>query len=453
DNLLVKIYEQYKLNNPDSHGDFATRILNDLLPGGEDVITKLTAQNVVELMSYAQDSSTLLTFNVGNKVSGVDIQPNHAYTVLGFDANGNIKIQDPQTNKIITVDKTKYEALDAQIEGKTFALDGIVDGSKGRFVAGSEWESAGDTIRRIRAKNEKFISQLDEAHKITIGGREFFATEAQKAEYNKMLASFDGKVEPEVAQQLVMSDVMLPEALAKLGGIDISDCKTQEQVFKKLVEAYIENDGIFDKLGLDQNYIDAYLSRDSLTHSLSTKNGMSGDKIVHEICKALAGKLEDDESFAQEWSKYCSTSEVYKQYSTMVKVYETELKNTLGSNYQYLRNAEHLIFRILQRDSIVDTSSLANKELSMDLSGYDVDDLPTFIDNLAKLISEVNAGSRVIEFDSEGEAPPVEFMNGILMITKDPKTGKIMIETYEYKFSQGQKWDTHADYIPQAPSW
>jgi len=84
--------------------------------------------------------------------------------------------------------------------------------------------------------------------------------------------------------------------------------------------------------------------------------------------------------------------------------------------------------------------------------GYDQRYIYAHIDNELVEISNIKSKPNDIRFDSSGGAF-IDFMNGQLMISKDPKTGEIKIETYEYKFHESQKWSRDADYIPQKPSW
>ena len=463
DNVLDKIYEVYCDDN--SIKGLTTEFMDAMFPGCDKLVASSANSDIYgTVANILSDGRGLVTFNVGDSVNIKDIKGKsitifgeHAYTVTSIDGNGVVTLKDTNGSEI-KVSKSELEKIqDGQFAGRVVKHAGekINDGTNERVVGGRFYETATRTIERIREENIDFIKQVDEKQKITIGGREFYATEEQKIKYNQKLAEFnakvDVKVDPGIATQLVMTDVMLPEALAKLFGVDISDCKKQSEVFAKLSDACLYSELDFSKLKIDKQYIENYLLRDFLTDSIQGDVKMSGDKVVHELCGAIESKLNSDPIFAQEWMDYCKESEVYKQYACAFAVYKEELQKVLGKeNYAYLRNADHLIFRMMQRDSIVDTILLTGAMIN-DIAGNNVQ-LPTFIDQLLVEISNIKSKPNDIRFDSSGGAF-IDFMNGQLMISKDPKTGEIKIETYEYKFHESQKWSRDADYIPQAPSW
>ncbi|MBQ3640942.1 hypothetical protein II906_03325 [bacterium] len=320
------------------------------------------------------------------------------------------------------------------------------------FEGDKAWERASDTVSRIKEANELAISMLDDKNKITIGNRELFLTEAQKTSYLKVLSQMSGKpVNLGIATQLVMSDVMLPEAIATLCDIDITGCTSQEEIFTALVDAYLTDPSKFDSIGIDSSYIDAYLSRDSLGSSIpSSRIGseeMGGDKVVHEICSAIESKLTYDKDSANKWQDFCADSEIYKQYAALTELYEAELKSALGSNYDLIGDPEHLICRILQRDSVFDVSNLGNLST---IEHTDIEEIPTFVSELSEVINKINSGEISLDFDKKGVCY-IDFMQGQLMIYKD-NNGQIKIGTYEYKFSDGQTWEKDMPYLPHE-SW
>ncbi len=464
-NFLDEVYSAYKnLHGENMPGDYVNKVSQALLDGSSGVCARLNGENFETLREYSEDKNTVLTFNLdeGQKLTAVDesgktidISSGHAYSVVKINDNGDITLKDPQDpNRIITIKATDYENK-AQIEGATFKDLGYSDGNtEAKIVGAKTWESAQTTISNMRQKTQEAIDNINENQKILIGTRELFATETEKALYLEKLNTISTKpINQDYATQLIMSDIMLPEALATLAKIDISDCTSQKEVFNRLVDSYIESPEIFKKIGIHTDYIDAYLSRspdEVLKSGLIDGELMGGDKIVHEICSALESKMSSDKLFANSWKNYCLNSETYKQYAALVEVYDEELKHTLKSDYKMIENPSHLIFRILQRDSVFDTNIFENLDFGS-MGPIDVTEIPTFVTNLSNITSKINSGEIKVNFDKSGLGF-IDFMNGQLMICKD-KYGRIKIQTYEYKFSSGQSWDYDAAYLPQASSW
>ncbi len=156
DNILQKAYEAYQAHYGDSETT-AIDVFNGLLQDASDIVVRPNADNIAQLRKYVEDDASVLTFNTEADIDG--ISKNHAYTVLGIDDSGNIRLQDPETLEEITVSKSQYEGKDCQIEGKTYKDSGLIqDGVDARLVAGNNADKLG---HYLYLKNLFNVDDLD----------------------------------------------------------------------------------------------------------------------------------------------------------------------------------------------------------------------------------------------------------------------------------------------------
>ena len=232
-----------------------------------------------------------------------------------------------------------------------------------------------------------------------------------------------------------MSDAMFIEATAVNLGLDISGKSTNE-IFEEIGLLLLDGEDIFPGITIQNKdeIADAFFGRFKHTDSIESVGEMGGDKAVHEINKALMGLFESDPTFQRNWIEYCSISPKFKQLSAIADTYKLQLREILGKKMsskkvetlisKQIENEDHIIFRALQRDAIID----ADKLQMVDWGNVECQ---SFIEILAK---------KLLNNDTSED-----FVGGVLT-----KYGN-RFDTITYKF-QNWNWETDGVYIPQYAS-
>ncbi len=299
-----------------------------------------------------------------------------------------------------------------------------------------DYSSIISEVQYQQIKNKAFTAVFNE-NTIQIGGRDIYLTESQKAAYEQILAkSASAPVSKGYCGQVIMSDSMFIEATAVNLGLDING-KTTNEIFGMLRDLVFDDVDILPNVqfGNKKAIIQEYFLRDSFSESIQKVKDMSGDKAVHEMNKALMQRFDTNDAFAKQWMDYCAGSDKFKQFSALADTYKQELRTTLSSMgiskskieeliSANIENEDHIIFRALQRDAIVDVNTTIQNWSDISNNG--------FIYNLAK---------KLVDGDTSED-----FMG--MLLTRE---GTSKFHTIEYSLKHG-KWDTDAPYLPKYAS-
>ena len=223
-------------------------------------------------------------------------------------------------------------------------------------------------IDYIRIRNKAFSNVFSD-QTIQIGGRDLYLTPNQREIYENLMTR---RITPDninqgYCAQVIMSDAMFIEATAINLGIDIKGKNTQE-IFEELSERFIDGEDIFPGIENTEAFCDVFFGRSSLTDSIKEIDGVSGDKAVHQMNELLMSRFEGDKNFQENWIRYCSESDKFKQLSAVADTYKQELRAILEANgvpknkieqiiSENLVNEDHIIFRAMQRDTFIDLNS------------------------------------------------------------------------------------------------
>lgn len=362
-------------------------------------------------------------------------------TTKSIDLPTAIRNVDEITFKVIPKTRSKEEInkiseLLLQIDDirKSFDESNItelieeLDNGTSQIISGPEYQ---------RIKNSAFTT-LFEDKTIDIGGRKIYLTEEQQKIYTSKLGqSLTGQnISKEYCAQVIMSDAMFIEATAINLGLDIKGKNTQE-IFEEIGLLLADGKDVFPGVSIQNKteIANEFFGRYNHTDAIRSVNNMGGDKAVHEINKALMETFEKDQTFQENWIKYCTESTKFKQLSALADTYKTQLRNILNKNNipdkkietfikERIENEDHIIFRALQRDSIFDVDSYQIQKWG-EIEGT------SFIDVLAqKLLSNDTSE---------------EFMNSQLT-----RYGN-KFDTITYNF-RNWRWETDGIYIPQYAS-
>lgn len=290
-------------------------------------------------------------------------------------------------------------------------------------------------IEYIRIRNKAFSNVFSD-QTIQIGGRDLYLTPNQREIYENLMTR---RITPDninqgYCAQVIMSDAMFIEATAINLGIDIKGKNTQE-IFEELSERFIDGEDIFPGIENTEAFCDVFFGRSSLTDSIKEIDGVSGDKAVHQMNELLMSRFEGDKNFQENWIRYCSESDKFKQLSAVADTYKQELRAILEANgvpknkieqiiSENLVNEDHIIFRAMQRDTFIDLNSPT-------ASWSSGEKLTSFTEVLAEKLLKKDYSE--------------EFMGAIL------KRYNNKFDTILYNLRRGS-WDKDAIYIPQYAS-
>lgn len=336
---------------------------------------------------------------------------------------------DNETKKIIELLREIDSLKDLDESNIIKLIDDLDDGKVGAYNLVSP-----EKFQRI--KNKALISSF-KMQTVEVGGREIYLTPQQLKLYQKKMGE---KLTPQnitkgYCGQVIMSDAMFIEATAVNLGLDISG-KSTDEIFEEIGLMILDGKDIFPGITIQNKdeIADVFFGRFKHTDSIESVGEMGGDKAVHEINKALMGLFESDPTFQKNWIEYCATSPKFKQLSAIADTYKLQLREILGKEMsnkkaealisQQIENEDHIIFRALQRDAIIDTD-----ELQM-VDWGDVE-CQSFIEILAR---------KLLNHDTSED-----FVGGILT-----RYGN-KFDTITYKF-QNWNWETDGIYIPQYAS-
>ena len=294
-------------------------------------------------------------------------------------------------------------------------------------------------------KDELFTSLKD---KISRGEINFKSSNI-KPEWITAYFSRDSVSEPITTLFDAINNSKLIE-VAKAFGYDQTkiDSMSKEKLFECLQNDYLNEKLDLSILNEENSWMETFIEKNSLYEPImGIGENFSGDKTVHEMCKALVECK--NQKFYDDWVKYCEdkSSTTYREYSALADTYMAELRAYLKEGgivesqiddilKNRFDNIDHIIFRALQRDGV------ASVEVKSWQNGAMEDDISTFMKEISDIIIDLETASKQ-KTGTTVEKQPTSQKIGELTLLYD--TDKQKFGTLEYAIDD---WDKKAIYYP-----
>ena len=309
--------------------------------------------------------------------------PNVSGEKINFEVSGRtISIDKQDYQKVLGLLKNSPMFETCTQENVQEVMDDIIT----KIIRGEKIsaESFNITVPELQKIKGLVYPSLGNTVNIDINGRQIALTQDEFRIFSRQ--RFDISKNPELMKkycaQLIESDAMFIEALAIYNQIDVNN-KTTSQLFQELQNKLLTGDDLLagSTISIKKDALELYFIRDNHT-KLSTdtlklgKDNYGADNAVHEITKNLAEIFESDMAFQKSIIEYCQNSSKFKNFVQLGETYRTRLRKALGADgigkskkvedliSNKIDNEIHLIFRALQRDSLISNVTIQPEHIS-----------------------------------------------------------------------------------------